>query len=156
LSCSSCFINTTSSQNRYSMSGQQRTALTGITYRAYSFGIPYMSITFRPPEDLDGDHLTVVPSLPNFGLLGAALGMVSLLRNAFELIWCWDCTIIPAQSQKFNFLLSPRPWDPTGELLRWGWMRMGGRDIGLHYLGNFIDSPLGRLGDGLLLVGIRL
>jgi len=40
-----------------------------------------MVVILRSPENLERDQPTIVPALPNFGLLGDGLGMVTPLRD---------------------------------------------------------------------------
>jgi len=56
-------------------------------------------------KDLERDHLTVVPTLPNFGRLGDVLWVIALLHDTIKLIRCRDSRIVIAQPLEFNFPL---------------------------------------------------
>lgn len=71
------------------------------------------------PEDLERDRFAIVPTLPNFGRLGGAFGMISLFHDALKVIECWDCAMKAAQPPKFNYAFPPRSQSPICELLRW-------------------------------------
>jgi len=69
-------------------------------------------ITSKSTEDLERNHLTVVPAFPNFGQPGDALGMIALLCDALNLIRRWDRTVVTTQPPKFNYLVVLQPWRP--------------------------------------------
>lgn len=88
-----------------------------ITRHAYVFRFPCVILASRPPEDLEGDYLAFVPTLPNFDCPGDGLGMISFPYNALEFIRCWDCTITTTPRQKFSRTFYPRLWMRTREFL---------------------------------------
>ena len=84
----------------------------------YRFGFLHLVFSSRG-DDLECDHLTVVPTLPNFGHPGGVevLGKVALLLDPPEFIRCWDCMVAATQLPKFDDTVPPRPWIPMCELL---------------------------------------
>ena len=113
LSCLNCLINATSLQDRYVVCQNNDERHT------YTFGPLYLGIVSRHPENLGRYHLIVVHTLPDFGELGDALCIDSLLHDAFKFIRCWDCTIVTTQPPKLDGSFTLRTCTPICELLKW-------------------------------------
>lgn len=83
--CLSCFIKTTSLQNRYAICQNNDEQLSR-DHETYTFGSLYLGIVSRHLKNLERHHLIVVHTLPNFGHLGVALCALSPLHDAFKFI----------------------------------------------------------------------
>ena len=57
-----------------------------IAQHAYLLGHLYIRIVSGQPKNFEGDHLTIICTLPNFGHLGDAFRLVSLPHDTLKLI----------------------------------------------------------------------
>ena len=61
-----------------------------IAQRLYLLGHLYIRIVSGQPKNFEGDHLTIIRTLPNFGHLGDAFRLVSLPHDTLKFIQRWD------------------------------------------------------------------
>ena len=68
---------------------QQRSLPPEIAQTTYLLGHLYVRIVSRQPKNFEGDHRTIIRTLPNFGHLGDAFCLVSLLHDTLKFIQRW-------------------------------------------------------------------
>ena len=130
LSCSTCFINTTSLQNRCDIYQTRDKALSPleIARDTYTFRLVCLMVIstialartspeVRHPNNFQRHLLVIVPAFPNLGHLRDTLCTGSLLHNALEFVRRRDGTLETTQLPKFNDRLPLRLCSPVCEVL---------------------------------------
>ena len=151
LSCSTCFINTTSLQNRCDIRQTRNEAPSSleIVRDTYAFrpvclmiistiALARTSPEVRDPNDFQRHLLTFVRAFPNLGHPRDALCTGSLFHNALEFVRRRDNTMKTTQPPKFNDRLPFRFCSPVCEVLEI--QSKQEREVEPPYLGELING----------------